>query len=57
MTLVRNPMIRWIWVGGMLVTVSTVVAALPGQLSRRKRVSGMMEPFASEDGRYVASAA
>jgi cytochrome c-type biogenesis protein CcmF len=56
-TLVRNPMIRWIWVGGMLVTVSTVVAALPGQLSRRKRVSGMMEPFASEDGRYVASAA
>jgi cytochrome c-type biogenesis protein CcmF len=57
MTLVYNPMIRWIWVGGILVTVSAVVAALPAQLSRRQRVSDVMEPVASEAPERIATAA
>jgi cytochrome c-type biogenesis protein CcmF len=34
LTLVNNPMIRWIWVGGVFTTVSAIVALLPNRRSR-----------------------
>jgi cytochrome c-type biogenesis protein CcmF len=36
LTLVNNPMIRWIWVGGVFTTVSAIVALLPNRRIRAK---------------------
>jgi cytochrome c-type biogenesis protein CcmF len=57
LTLVNNPMIRWIWAGGMLCAASAVVAVLP---SRRRRVGTMLSIEARsecETGRPVSDAA
>jgi len=35
LTLVNNPMIRWIWAGGALTTLSAVVAIWPSRRSRQ----------------------
>ena len=48
MTFAHNPMIRWIWVGGVLVALSAIVAILPSQNRRRARATGPMEQFASD---------
>jgi cytochrome c biogenesis factor len=34
LTLVDNPMIGWIWVGGIVATVAVVVAMWPASYSR-----------------------
>ena len=52
LTLINNPLIRWIWIGGMLTTVSAVVAIWP---SRRRHqaspntVAKMTEVLANDD--------
>jgi cytochrome c-type biogenesis protein CcmF len=56
MTLVHNPMIRWIWFGGILTTASAVVALLPSPFRRRARAIGTIES-AREDTRRIAPAA
>jgi cytochrome c-type biogenesis protein CcmF len=56
MTLVHNPMIRWIWFGGILTTASAVVALLPSPFRRRVRAIGTIE-IAREDTRRIAPAA
>lgn len=40
LTLVDNPMVRWIWTGGILTIVSAVVAALPSIRRRHTRQAG-----------------
>jgi cytochrome c-type biogenesis protein CcmF len=35
LTLVDNPMVKWIWVGGLLTAVSAVAAAFPSRLRYR----------------------
>jgi cytochrome c-type biogenesis protein CcmF len=57
MTLVHNPMIRWIWAGGILVTVSAVVAALPASFRRRVRTTTTTNPDVGEDAKRMATAA
>jgi cytochrome c biogenesis factor len=56
MTLVHNPMIRWIWFGGILTTAGAVVALLPSPFRRRVRAIGTIET-AKEDTRRIAPAA
>jgi cytochrome c-type biogenesis protein CcmF len=55
LTLVHNPMIRWIWFGGMLTTFSAVVAMLPSPFRRRVRAHTIES--APEDIRRIAPAA
>jgi cytochrome c biogenesis factor len=57
MTFVYNPTIRWIWVGGILVTVSTLVAVLPAQLRRRVQAAEAHELDASDNSDRIATAA
>jgi cytochrome c-type biogenesis protein CcmF len=57
MTLVHNPMIRWIWVGGILVTVSAVVGVMPSPSRRRVLAGATTETSASDDDRRIATAA
>jgi cytochrome c-type biogenesis protein CcmF len=57
MTLVHNPMIRWIWAGGILITISAIVAALPAKLRRRVRVPTATNPVAGDDATLMANAA
>jgi cytochrome c-type biogenesis protein CcmF len=57
MTLVHNPMIRWIWAGGILVTVSAVVAALPATFRRRVRATTTANPIVGDDVKRMATAA
>jgi cytochrome c-type biogenesis protein CcmF len=56
MTLVHNPMIRWIWFGGILATASTVFALLPSPFRRRASAIGKIESV-REDTRCIAHAA
>jgi cytochrome c-type biogenesis protein CcmF len=56
MTLVHNPMIRWIWFGGIITTVSAVVGVLPSPFRRRVHVSETFESV-TEDSRRIAPAA
>ncbi len=46
LTLVHNPMIRWIWAGGMLTTVSAVIALWP---IRRNRETAARNSYSSDD--------
>jgi cytochrome c-type biogenesis protein CcmF len=46
LTLVSNPMIRWMWMGGILATASAMVAAIPDGLRRRSS-----SRFVAADGR------
>jgi cytochrome c biogenesis factor len=50
-------MIRWIWAGGILVTVSAVVAALPASFRRRVRTTTTTNPDVGEDAKRMATAA
>jgi cytochrome c-type biogenesis protein CcmF len=56
MTLVHNPMIRWIWAGGILVTVSAIAAALPAKLLRRVRTITITNPLVDDPKRMATAA-
>jgi cytochrome c biogenesis factor len=47
LTLVDNPMIRWIWAGGALTTFSAIVAIWPGRL-RDQTAAGIVHESAVE---------
>jgi cytochrome c-type biogenesis protein CcmF len=57
MTLVHNPMVRWIWAGGILVTVSAMVAALPAKVRRRVHTTTTTIPLVGDDAKHLATAA
>jgi cytochrome c-type biogenesis protein CcmF len=57
MTLVNNPMVRWIWIGGMLTTVSAVVAIWPSRLRRHVAIDTTHKAFVSDNAHPTASAA
>jgi cytochrome c-type biogenesis protein CcmF len=57
MSLVNNPMIRWIWIGGMLTTASAVVAIWPPRLRRRAALNTIAKPVAGDNDQAIASAA
>jgi cytochrome c-type biogenesis protein CcmF len=54
LTLVNNPMIRWIWVGGALSAASTLVTLVPAR-RRRVRVNSFAKPLTG--AHPIASAA
>jgi cytochrome c-type biogenesis protein CcmF len=55
LTLVNNPMIRWIWVGGILTAASTIVTIFPSQRRRRARTGSLTKPYVG--GHPIANAA
>jgi cytochrome c-type biogenesis protein CcmF len=55
LTLVNNPMIRWIWVGGILSATSAIVTILPPRRRHRVRTSSLTKPFVGDHS--IASAA
>jgi cytochrome c-type biogenesis protein CcmF len=57
LTFVNNPMIRWIWVGGMLSTASAVVAAWPTRFGRRAELPTMAKLVPTHDDGRIANAA
>ncbi len=49
-TLVNNPMMRWIWLGGFVTTVSAILAAWPTRRGRQTNVQSA-EPAADQSSR------
>jgi cytochrome c-type biogenesis protein CcmF len=48
MTLVNNPMIGWIWAGGLMSAASAVVAVWPARCRRRVSLTAGRQPFTDE---------
>jgi cytochrome c-type biogenesis protein CcmF len=57
LTLVNNPMTRWIWVGGMLSTASALVAAWPTRFHRRAELPTVAKLVGTRDDERSANAA
>jgi cytochrome c-type biogenesis protein CcmF len=57
LTFVNNPMIRWIWMGGIISAVSAVVAAWPTRIRRRVVVPTTATLVISEDDEVMTTAA
>jgi cytochrome c-type biogenesis protein CcmF len=55
LTLVNNPLIRWIWAGGILSAASAIVTILPSRRRRLVRTSSLTKPFVEDYS--IASAA
>jgi cytochrome c-type biogenesis protein CcmF len=49
MTLVSNPLIRWIWVGGITIAGSAIVSIWPTRGRRRARIHSIAEDFPSNE--------
>jgi cytochrome c-type biogenesis protein CcmF len=50
LTLVHNPMIRWLWTGGIVATVSAIVAMWPSRRRRRAVAPAGINPTALTSG-------
>jgi cytochrome c-type biogenesis protein CcmF len=59
LTLVSNPMMRWIWMGGLVTTVSAVIAIWPSSRSRMREDVSLTSAgqFSGKDGKVTRSAA
>jgi cytochrome c-type biogenesis protein CcmF len=55
-TLINNPMIRWIWLGGCVVTVSAIVAAWPTRRTQQTYVQAGSTPDRIWCDEYLSSA-
>jgi cytochrome c-type biogenesis protein CcmF len=60
LTLVNNPMIRWIWAGGTIITLSAVIAIWPSRRSRQATAitshTSSAETMVNGDDRHASAA-